>query len=103
MGLPNSPWKLNQAILDTGAGLKHIRLNALDPSWRTIINRLKPQGLRSAAGTLLRVVGYIRFVTRMGQRITETGFMIVENLAVNVLMGTRFIGDNFETNSPRSR
>lgn len=61
---------------------------------------MKPQGLRSAAGFSLRVVRSVRLVAQIGQQVSETGFLVVENLAVNVLLGTTFIGDNVESISP---
>lgn len=50
-----------------------------------------------AADPLLRVVKSVRLLTQIEQRITEMDFLIVKNLAVHVLLGTKFISDNVKT------
>lgn len=100
LGLPNCPRKVAHAILDTGAGPKLTRLELMDPPWRADINHMKPQRLRSAAGTILQVAGSVRLETKIGQRVVETGLLVVENLAVDVLLGTAFIDANVELISP---
>lgn len=61
---------------------------------------MKPQGLRSAAGTPIRVAGSVKLLTQIGQRVADTGLLVVENLAVDVLLGTVFIDANVESISP---
>lgn len=67
MGLPYCPRKINHAILDTGAVPNLIRMGAIDEFWRTTINIMNPQELRSAAGTYLRVVRSVPLVTKIEQ------------------------------------
>lgn len=100
MGLFNCPWKVDDAILDTGAGPNLIRMDAMDESWRTSINQMAPHGLRSAASTPLLVSGNVQLVTQIGQRVADTRFLVVDNLVVNVLLGTAFIGDNADSITP---
>lgn len=64
---------------------------------------MKPQELRSADGTHLRSVGSDLLVTQVSQRVAQTGFLFVDNLAVNVLLGTTFIGEDFEAIAPEKR
>lgn len=64
------------------------------------IDHMKQQRIRSVAGTPLRVVGSVMLVTQMEQEISDTGFLVVENLAINILLGTKFIGENVERNAP---
>lgn len=50
-------------ILDTGAGRNLTTLEAMDPSRRGSIIYMKPEGLRFAADTTLRVLGRVQSVT----------------------------------------
>lgn len=89
--LPNWPWKLAYAIPNTRAGPNIIRQDAMDPSWGAAINVVKPQGLRPAQSTPLRVIRSIRLATQSGQRVKSTSFLVVENLAVDIILDAAFI------------
>lgn len=79
MALPNCSWKIEHAMLDTAARSNLIRMDAMDETWRMTINFTKPQGLQSVAGAPWRVVGYVRLVTKICQRVGETGSLVVKN------------------------
>lgn len=100
MVLPNCPWELVYAILDTGAGPNIIQSDAIDPSWKVTIRNVKPRVLRSAASTPLRVIGTIRLVIHVGQLATNTSLSVVKSLAVGVLLDTAFIERNVKSISP---
>lgn len=61
---------------------------------------MKPQRPRSAASTFLRVMMSVRLGVRIGLRVVKTGFQVVENLLVNVLLGIAFIEGEFESIVP---
>lgn len=64
----------------------------------------KPQGLRSAAGKPLQIKRCIWLVTQMGQRVHDTGFLIVGKLAaVNILMDTAIVNANVMLISPEKQ
>lgn len=52
--LPNCSWKIAYEIMDTGAGLKFIKLEAMDPSWIAFINFMEQQAIGFAANTPLQ-------------------------------------------------
>lgn len=64
---------------------------------------MKPKWRRSATSTQLKAVVRVKLATQMGKQIAEIGFLVVENQAVNILLGTKFIGDNVKTIFPRRR
>lgn len=102
-GLSNRPWKADHLILGTRADPNLVCMDAMNESWRTPINVMKQQRLRSAAGTYLRVVENVRLVTKIGQPVAKTGFLVVENLKMNVLLETIFIGNNVRPITPRKQ
>lgn len=71
-------------------------MDAIDEFWRTSINQMESQELRSAIGTPLKLMESVWLVTQFCLRDTETEFLEVENLAVNVLLGTSVIGHNVD-------
>lgn len=61
------------------------------------------QGLRSAAASLLRVIGSIHLATRIGQRMNNTGLTLVKNLAIDILLGTAIIDSNVKPIAPNKK
>lgn len=66
----------------------------MNPSQKVVIDDLKPQKLRSAAGTFLLVIESIWLATQNGQRVNDTGFLDVETIAVDQLLRAAFINAN---------
>lgn len=75
----------------------------MNPSWEIAVSDVKPQGLRTAAGIPLRVIGGIRLTTQTGQRVSNTRLLVIENLAVDILLGTEIIDANVKTIFPKKQ
>lgn len=65
LGLPNCPWRLAYAILDTGTGPNITELGAMDPSWKVVISDVELQQQRFAAGTPFKVMSNIWLVVQI--------------------------------------
>lgn len=77
LGMLNCPRKLAYSILNTEAGANLIILDAMDLSWKVDIKDMNPKGLRSTAGTPLRVNGSIWVATQIKQQVNDTDFLVV--------------------------
>lgn len=85
------------AILDTGAGQNLIRKDALPQFYLHEVSEMKPKRLGSAASISLQVIGCIKLLMQLGQRVTITGFLGVENLVIGRLLGTAFNKQNIKS------
>lgn len=74
----------------------------MESSWKSAINDVKPQGLCSASGTPLWAIGIIiiRLAMQIEQRVSDAGFLVVENLAVDTLLGTAFVDASVKLIAP---
>lgn len=61
---------------------------------------VNPKWKRSEADTPLQVTGHIQLVIQLGQKVTRTGYLILENLAVDMLLSTEFIDKNMKCMYP---
>lgn len=77
--LTNCLWRHAYTILNTEAGPNIIKLNAVDSSRKVAIGDVERQGLYSAAGTPLRVIGSSWLVTETGQRVNDAGSLVVKS------------------------
>lgn len=89
--------------MNFGEGPNSVRLDSLDPSSGTPLNFRKLQRLQNTGGTFFIGVGSARLISQIGKRVAETGFLVVQSLAVNVLLGIKFIGDTIKTISPEKQ
>lgn len=68
-GLPNCPWERNHAFVDTRAGPNLMQTGAIESLCKTAINYKRPEGLRSAVGTLLYVAGETGWSSTLGSKL----------------------------------
>lgn len=64
----------------------------MDPSRQVSIKDVMLQGRRFTAGTLPRVIMSSQLATQTGQREKDAVFIFDEKLAVEINLGTAFIG-----------
>lgn len=95
--LSDCPGKIAYAILTSGAVPNIIKLIAMDPTRTVAIRHVKPQRLHSVAGTSLRVTESIWIVKQLGQRVDDTGILVVKNLALGIHLGTAFVDANVKS------
>lgn len=57
--------------------------------WKEV-EAIKPKCLWSAANSPLQDFGSTRLLIQLGQQVTRTGFLVVENLVVHMFLGTAF-------------
>lgn len=89
MGLPGLPWDLISAILDTGAGPILIIREAILFRCVSYDRTIKLNRLRLVAGTSLQVTGSIQLLIQLGQHIIRTGFLVVENVLLDICIWER--------------
>lgn len=58
---------------------------------------MKPKRLLPAADTLLQASKNIRVLMQLGQQVTRTGFLVVEDLVVDMLLAMAFINNNIKS------
>lgn len=103
LGLPNCSWNLACTITDTIAGPNIGSLYAIDPSKKKAFNDVKLQRLRSTTETALQGVGSICSTTKIGHRVSDTTFLVVEKLAADVVSRMAFIDANVKSIFPRNQ
>lgn len=91
MRIRNFLRKLAYAILDTGPGPKHSKLEYMDTARKVAISDGKPFEIRFTAKTPLRVIGKFWFATNIEQQVSDTGFLVVKTLGVDMLLRTAYI------------
>ena len=80
------------AVFDTGSGINIVKRDALFDGWEKLLDRdaTMPR-LRDANGRPLRLLGEITIFIRFGNTPYRVPFIVSDKLAVNVIIGTRFM------------
>ena len=97
------PAKCTVVIVDTGAGPNFVRRSWLPRRWLDLVKKVPGYSFNSAAKTPLKVTGVVRLQMTMGDATMFVGFLVADNLAVDVLFGTAFIDTHVKTISPKRR
>lgn len=92
----NGVWKTVTAVLNTKAGPNLVKTDCLSRAQAWIVVTMKATCLRSAANTHLEIKGVIRFKVQLRQKIAGEGFLVVHNLATDMILGTEYIDKNIE-------
>ena len=82
----------SNAVFDTGSGMNIVKRDALFDGWETLLDKdaTMPR-LGDANGRPLRLLGEITLRIRFGNTTYRVPFVVAEKLAVNVIIGTRFM------------
>ena len=80
------------ALFGTGSGMKILRQDALTDGWQTCPTKdtVLPM-LGDANGRPLRLLGEIILFIRFGNKMYRVPFIVADKLAVEVIVGTRFM------------
>ena len=80
------------AVFYTGSGMNIVKRNAIFDGWETLLDKdaTMPR-LGEANGRPLRIFGEITLRIRFGNTTYRVPFIVADKLAVNVLIGTRFM------------
>lgn len=78
------------AILDTGASTDSLKKNCPPRTWAKHFVTMKATCLRSTADTQPAGNGVLRFEVQLGQRIAKASFLIVTNLAADMILETAY-------------
>lgn len=91
MRLPHQQWNFVNTILDTGVGPNFIKRGAILSILVNIVKKMKPNRIQSAVNSSNHVSESIYFQKQLSRQGTRTGFLVVEHLVVNMLLGTALI------------
>lgn len=89
--LPGLPGSLASASLDGGTEPNLICEEAVPQSYWDKVRQMNSKRLRSAADNPLQIGGSIGFPMQLGQQAVRNGFWVIENVVVDMLLGTIFI------------
>ena len=80
------------AVLGNGFGMNIVKRDALFDGWEKLLDRdaTMPR-LRDANGRPLRLLGEITLLIRFGNTTYRVPFIVADMLAVNAIIGTRFM------------
>lgn len=88
--------------LDTGAGLKLIRVDQLPTNWTSFETKeQRTPRVVDANGNPLRIVATINLIVDSGNVKMVSTFHVVKEMAVPAILGTRFINQHVEAIYPR--
>lgn len=88
--------------LDTGAGLKLIRVDQLPTNWTSFATKeQRTPRVVDANGNPLRIVATINLIVDSGNVKMVSTFHVVKEMAVPDILGTRFINQHVEAIYPR--
>ena len=85
------------AVFDTGSGPNLIRKSALFDGWERYLvrNEIVPR-LGDANGRPLRLLGVVLIRARFGNSLFHMSFVVADSLAVDVIIGTRFMNQHVD-------
>ena len=85
------------AVFDTGPGMIIVKLGALFNGWERLLEKdAKMPRLGDANGRPLRLLGEITLRIRFGNTTYRVPFIVADKLAVNFIIGSRFMNRYFE-------
>ena len=80
------------AVFNTGSGMNIVKRDALFDGWEKLLDRYATMPrLGDANGQPLRLLGEITLRIRFGNTMYRVPFIVADKLAVNVIIGTRFM------------
>ena len=85
------------AVLDTGSGPNLIRKSALFDGWEQYLvqNETVPR-LGNASGQPLRLLSVALIQARFGNSLFDMPFVVADSLALDVIIGTRFMNQHVD-------
>lgn len=99
--LPELPWAIMSAILYSRAGSNFIRREAIPLCCVNNVKTMRPNQVQSAADTPPQETGSIQFLIQLELKIAMSGFLVVENLVVDMLLGMAPINTNIKSMYPK--
>lgn len=78
-------------LVDTAAGTNLMNEDYLNPAWKCSIERLESSKLRTATNVVIKAQGVTPFLLHIGDVQARVCFRFVQNLALNMLLGTMYI------------
>jgi len=97
LGTDRGALQASPMVVDTGAGPSFIRRDALAPSWRAHVTpqpAVATHRLRDANNRSLVTSGHIVVWVQAGARLVSHGFLVVDDLSVDVILGCDFIDEH---------
>ena len=77
-------------ILDTGAGPNCVKTSALPQGWEERARLTRNHSLTAANGGTIPSRGMVTLYLRLGDLVARQQFLVVDNLPVPMIIGTRF-------------
>lgn len=94
-------WQMQTAILDTRAGPTRLKENCLSRVRAGQAVTIKVARVRFAANTQLHIKELIRLTVQLGQKKAKSCFLIVTDLATDVILRTVYINASIGRISPK--
>ena len=91
------------AVLDSGSGPNLVHARAVPGRWREYVKPIQGPYLVDAQRKRITTLGSLRMIVRLGQFKALVDFIVVQNMAVDLILGTSFIDKHVKAIYPRYR